>query len=85
MNIEIKIICFKISLELIFLFSLEEIEALEYHNVRIRGTFDHTREFRIGPRRNLCHTNNKQGGGIISSSSSTGYHVVTPFKLADRE
>ena len=67
--------------------SLEEIEALEYHNVRVRGTFDHTRELRIGPRRNICllDKNNKQGGGIISSSSSTGYHVVTPFKLADRD
>ena len=56
---------------------------MEYCRVRCRGTFDHSREALLGPRSNLAAV--QSGGGLFGSQDSSGWHVVTPFKLADRE
>lgn len=62
--------------------NIEEIQNLEYRKVKVRGTFDHSREVFIGPRSNL-HAPATMGGQ--NKSTTIGVHVVTPFKLADRD
>lgn len=61
--------------------SLEEISEMEYRPVIVRGEFDHSREMKIGPRSNLL----KEGGGLLTTGTGGGFHIITPFKLADRE
>lgn len=51
--------------------------------MKVRGTFDYSKELMIGPR-SLVHTADKsdKSRGVFSSSSSQhGFHVITPFKL----
>lgn len=64
--------------------SLEEINELEYRKVRVRGTFDHSKEMRIGLR-SLVQESHGSSKNQFSMGRSFGYHVVTPFKLADRD
>ncbi|CAL1533957.1 unnamed protein product [Lymnaea stagnalis] len=62
--------------------NIEDLKDLEYRKVKVRGTFDHSREVFIGPRSNL-HAPDTMGGK--NKSSTIGVHVVTPFKLSDRD
>lgn len=60
---------------------------MEYHPVIVKGYFLHDKEIYIGPRSLLKDGDGSGGGGLISRGQSTnsGYLVVTPFKLSDRE
>ncbi|KAH9496592.1 Surfeit locus protein 1 [Bulinus truncatus] len=62
--------------------NLNDLKDMEYRKVKVRGTFDHSRELFIGPRSNL-HAPNSLGGE--NKAASMGVNVVTPFKLADRD
>lgn len=63
---------------------LSDLEDLEYRKVTLCGTFDHNREILLGPRPLMVSGDIKtEGSGLISSGQS-GYLVITPFKLADR-
>lgn len=57
---------------------------MEYRPVIVTGTFDHSREFVISPRMKL-ETTDRRGGGLASSSDRIGGHVITPFRLKNRE
>lgn len=59
---------------------LNLLQEMEYQKVLLRGSFDYSRETYIGPRTLL-----NEGGGLMSGSSTGGVHVVTPFKLVDRD
>ncbi|KAL5012636.1 hypothetical protein ScPMuIL_011187 [Solemya velum] len=61
---------------------LDELKNMEFRQVSVRGTFDHSKEMCIGPRSNVQH--GEGGGGLISDAQS-GVNVVTPFKLSDRD
>ncbi|XP_005113138.1 surfeit locus protein 1 [Aplysia californica] len=60
--------------------NLDELRQMEYRKVKVRGTFDHSRELFIGPRSNI-HDAETMGS---QRATNLGVHVVTPFKLADR-
>lgn len=62
--------------------TLEELDELEYCRVKCTGTYDHSRESLLGPRSNLASISTS--GGLFGSQDSTGWHVITPFKLSDR-
>ncbi|ENN79910.1 hypothetical protein HUJ04_003654 [Dendroctonus ponderosae] len=62
--------------------SFDEIRELEYRPVRVRGTFLHDKEIYMGPRGLL---QKDTGANNFLSLSIQGYHVITPFKLADRD
>ncbi|CAL1278704.1 unnamed protein product [Larinioides sclopetarius] len=62
---------------------LEALSEMEYQRVHVRGKFDHTKELYIGPRQQITNKD-EGGGGIISSRSQTGYLVITPFHVADK-
>lgn len=51
---------------------LRKLDDMEYSTVRIRGVFDHDREVYVGPRADL-------------TSKQTGFFVVTPLRLEDRD
>lgn len=58
---------------------------MEYQQVRVVGEFDHSRELYIGPRSLIVEGDSASEGGSIISSGQTGFCVVTPFILEDRE
>ncbi|XP_014481223.1 PREDICTED: surfeit locus protein 1 isoform X2 [Dinoponera quadriceps] len=66
---------------------LDELNDKEYYCVKVRGKFIYEREFLIGPRSLIVKGQalSEKGGGIFSGRSSTGFYVVTPFKLEDRD
>ena len=68
---------------IVFSFSFTELSDLEYCNVKVRGTFDHDREIMLGPRSNLAAKQNTHTS--FGANSNTGYHVITPFHLANRK
>ncbi|XP_032674329.1 surfeit locus protein 1 isoform X2 [Odontomachus brunneus] len=67
--------------------NLYELEDKEYYRVKIKGKFIYDKEFLIGPRSLIIKGQglSEKGGGVFSSKSNTGYYVVTPFKLEDRD
>ncbi|KAK7074940.1 Surfeit locus protein 1 [Halocaridina rubra] len=65
--------------------NLEDLSDMEYQKVRLTGTFDHSKEIYMGPRAQLVGGDVHQAGGGLISSSETGFLVITPFKLADRD
>ncbi|CAH1993248.1 unnamed protein product [Acanthoscelides obtectus] len=67
--------------------NLEDIRALEYRPVRVKGEFLHDKELYIGPRSLLTEGDASTKSSLISSKTNTnqGYLVVTPFKLKDRD
>lgn len=65
---------------------LDHLEAMEYQTVRVKGEFIHDREIYLGPRGLIKPDGVESGGGLISAqNTSSGYLVITPFKLRDRE
>lgn len=68
--------------------NLEDLNKMEYRNITVRGHFVYDKEVLMGPRTLNSPNNEKSGGGggVFSSKSSTsGFHVITPFKLEGRE
>ncbi|XP_008555371.1 surfeit locus protein 1 [Microplitis demolitor] len=69
---------------------LHELAELEYYPIKVRGQFLYDKEFTIGPRSLIVDgsgTSEKgSGGGLIGGSGArTGYWIITPFKLEDRD
>lgn len=66
---------------------LDELKNKEYYCVKMKGKFLYEKEFLMGPRSLILDGEaiSEKGGGIISRKSSTGYYVITPFKLEDRD
>ncbi|XP_072015921.1 surfeit locus protein 1-like [Amphiura filiformis] len=64
----------------------EELEELEYMKVKVRGTFDHSKELYVGPRQQVIpgSAGGGHGGSMISSKARFGYHVITPFHCIDQ-
>nr|CAD7198284.1 unnamed protein product [Timema douglasi] len=68
-------------------YDLSELNEMEYSSVRVKGRFDHSQELYMGPRSLLVGGDAAGQGGMFSQSSGsqTGYLVITPFHLADRD
>lgn len=70
------------------IFSISYLTNMEYHPVIVRGHYVPEKSVFMGPRSLLVDGDATSKGGLISRGgehSSTGYHVITPFKLLDRE
>lgn len=65
---------------------LELMNNMEYQTVWCRGQFLHDREVLMGPR-GLIKPDYKDaaGGGVFTQQNSSGYLVITPFKLEGRD
>lgn len=65
---------------------LDELHKMEYQSVKMRGEFLHDKELLMGPR-SLIKPDEKEakGGGVFTQQNSSGYLIVTPFKLEDRD
>eukprot|EP00057_Strongylocentrotus_purpuratus_P034891 XP_796941.3 PREDICTED: surfeit locus protein 1 [Strongylocentrotus purpuratus] len=59
-----------------------ELNELEYKKVRVRGSFDHSREMYILPR-SLLQADEGSHSGSMMAGGQTGVHVVTPFHCSD--
>lgn len=73
-----------------FFRSLTNKRKLEYRRVKVKGTFDHSKEMYLNPRSYIENNEFLQDDSSLFSSSTKnetklGSVVVTPFKLADRE
>ncbi|EFN80495.1 Surfeit locus protein 1 [Harpegnathos saltator] len=66
---------------------LYELDDKEYYRVKAKGKFIYEKEFLMGPRSLIVDGQavSEKGGGVFSGKSSTGYYVITPFKLEDRD
>uniref|UniRef100_A0A8D8RZY0 SURF1-like protein n=1 Tax=Cacopsylla melanoneura TaxID=428564 RepID=A0A8D8RZY0_9HEMI len=65
---------------------LSELNDLEYRRARVKGRFDHSREMYLGPRSFLKGGDSTSTGGLMSpgAGGKSGYYVITPFILSDR-
>ncbi|XP_011309989.1 surfeit locus protein 1 [Fopius arisanus] len=63
------------------------LDNMEYRPVRVKGEFLYDKEIRIGPKSLIIGGSavGEKTGGLMSTTSSTGYWIVTPFKLVDRD
>ncbi|GFR12492.1 surfeit locus protein 1 [Trichonephila clavata] len=61
----------------------ETLSSMEYQRVHVRGKFEHSKELYIGPRQPI--TGSEGDGGIFSSRPQSGYLVVTPFHITDKD
>jgi surfeit locus 1 family protein len=65
---------------------LQDVDKMEYQTVRVRGQFLHDRELIMGMRSLILKGDSGGQGGLFSQQNGAlGYHVVTPFKLENRE
>ncbi|XP_044013762.1 surfeit locus protein 1 [Aphidius gifuensis] len=68
---------------------LSQLKNLEYCPIKVRGEFLYDKEFKVGPKSLIVGgagvTEKGGGGGLITSGGSTGYCIVTPFKLENRD
>jgi len=62
-------------------YELKRIEELEFQKVKVRGTFDHSKEQYIGPRSLIHDGEAGESQGLMGSSEGIGYHVITPFHI----
>lgn len=55
--------------------------------MKVKGKFLYEKEFLIGPRSLIVNGEavGETSGGIFSRKASSGYYVITPFRLEDRE
>lgn len=60
-----------------------ELNKLEYSRVKVTGTFDNSRTILMGPKSILKE--DESSGGLISMAGNVGYHVITPFKVKNRD
>ena len=60
----------------LFYFRPEEIQKLMYRKVKLRGYFEHDKEFLLSQR-----TNFQFSDAIVSPLNRSGYYVLTPFVL----
>jgi len=65
--------------------SISDIEALEYQQVKVSGTFVHEKEHFIGPRSLLTGGSEAESRGLSSNPEAIGWHVITPFKISEGE
>lgn len=66
--------------------SLDELQSMEYQPVKVRGRFLHDQEIVLGPRSIVNKSSQVGKGGLMTQQDkTTGYLIITPFKLADRE
>ncbi|XP_063424479.1 surfeit locus protein 1-like [Mytilus trossulus] len=65
---------------------LDDIYDLEYQCVKVRGVFDHSKSIELGPRTNIKDAmySSGHGGSLLSSGRQTGFWLITPLKLSDR-
>ncbi|KAL0099277.1 hypothetical protein PUN28_020091 [Cardiocondyla obscurior] len=65
---------------------LNELKDKEYYRMKVRGKFLYEKEFLIGPRSLILDGEAaSEKGGIFSRKAGSGYYVITPFKLEDRD
>ena len=65
--------------------NLDDLEEMEYQTVSVTGQFLHEKEMFLGPRSLIKPDGGETGGGLMSQKNTSGYLVITPFKLADRD
>jgi len=66
--------------------NLDDLDKMEYETVLAEGHFLHDREMLLGPRSLIAPGQHDQGGGLFTQQQdSIGFHVITPFKLENRE
>lgn len=65
---------------------ISELEDMEYYPVVVRGEFDHSKEMFLGPRSLIKDGDAASDGSLLSKSShsTSGFCVITPFHLADK-
>lgn len=65
---------------------LSHLEKMEYQTVVMRGHFLHGKEMHLGPRALIKPDESNVSGGLMSQrNASSGYLIITPFKLENRE
>lgn len=65
--------------------NLDQLESMEYQTVAVTGHFLHDKEMYLGPRSLINQDGSESGGGLMSQKNSSGYLIITPFKLDNRE
>ncbi|XP_018335365.1 surfeit locus protein 1 [Agrilus planipennis] len=65
---------------------LNEVAKLEYRPVHVKGKFLHDKELYVGPRSFIKDGEASTEGSVFSEGNvHSGYNVITPLKLSDRD
>lgn len=69
------------------IFSLGDLENLDYVPIKVKGTYLHDKELIVGPRSLIADNfgQSEKNKSAMSAPSQRGFLVITPFKLEDRE
>jgi len=72
------------------MYSLSELEDMEYRKVIVRGKFDHSKELYMMPRTLLAGTDPNQDSGSSSgrfdrAPPKSGSNVVTAFEVSSNQ
>ena len=72
------------------IFSLSELEDMEYRKVIVRGKFDHSKELNVIPRSLLPGTHPNEDSSSTSTKFTrpppkSGAHVITAFELSSHQ
>ncbi|XP_075704799.1 surfeit locus protein 1 isoform X2 [Rhinoderma darwinii] len=59
-----------------------ELQTLEFHPVKVRGHFDHSKELYLKPRTLMKPSNESPPSGGMGPQEN-GAHVITPFRCTD--
>ncbi|XP_006624467.1 surfeit locus protein 1 [Apis dorsata] len=64
--------------------NLEDLKSKEYYPIKVKGTFLYDKEFMIGYK-SLIKDGKPVETNFAINKTGRGYHIITPFKLADRD
>lgn len=65
--------------------NLEDLDTKEYYPIKVRGKFLYDKEFMAAYRSLIKDGKPSDNYFSFGSQSQRGYHIITPFKLADRD
>lgn len=64
--------------------NIDHLQDMEYNLVKVKGKFLYENELLLGPRSKTIHGSRGNSTNLFSNRMTTGWNVITPFKVEDQ-